>query len=515
MVSQQICPACATPNSTYAPKCRNCSAPLNPRPLPGDPLPWGARAAEPTAPAQAPNDGGSAAPAEYEMAPRADGFASPAGAAHHAWPAHRLAASAADEHPASGLWTDPPREETQSPSSNGHPSPTPAAPSDTVDDAPAVYESPAPAALPGSPDAEVTEPSPDAEGPERAGAFSFHLDGIAGDPTGNGHAPGAAPAAPLPATEPPAPTSTFASIFATPAPSPERTSADEDGGTAGGAASWPSPSPSEPAPGDPASPAPPMRRGGRGWGVRESRTPAPAWAPVSAGPSDGDAGPRSGPGYSAGSPFFASAAMAASAASSGTLAWGASSRARSRSSAVKGLFAVLLLVVLIFAGGFWYFTYGPGAPKAHTVSAPATLGGLHENSSGTVGQLTSAFQARFAGEAHVKSAVFSFYGGDQSGNGYLLGLFAFDGTVRGTDLASFVNGFDSGASTSTFDLSTASTTVRGGVTYHCGAVGLSSLSGTLCVWSDVNVIGSVIGLPGESAGATLGAAEEARSTAEH
>ena len=36
VVSQQICPSCATANSTFASVCRSCSAPLEPRSLPSD-----------------------------------------------------------------------------------------------------------------------------------------------------------------------------------------------------------------------------------------------------------------------------------------------------------------------------------------------------------------------------------------------------------------------------------------------------------------------------------------------
>ncbi len=537
MVSQQICPACATPNSTYASKCRNCATPLNPRPLPGDPTSlWTAQPGQPAAPSQRLDDGDPAASAEYEAAPRVTGSASPAGAGHDPWPAESLTPSRVEEGHTSGLWSSLARQDAHPPSANGHPWPSPPTASDKSEAAPAVYEAPppSPAAAPdagspaswrsaaqpaeeetepsllASPEAAATEPGPQEDGPGQSRSLSFHLDGGAGAALGNGHLPPSAPTEPARGTEPPALTSTDA----TPAPSPAPGVVEEDGAGPADTTSGTSPIPS-PTPPVEQETAPPAetRKGGRGWGIREAHLPTPARAPNSSATPNAEAGPiPSSAAYSAGTPFFGPPPMA-SAAPPGTFPW-AASPARARSSAVKGLFAVLVLVLLLFAGGFWYFAYGPGAPKLHTVSAPATLGGLQENNSGAIGQVTSAFQAKFAGEAHVSSAVYSFYGDGQSVNGYLLGLFAFDGTVHGADLANLMNGFDTGASSS-FDLSAASATAQGGVIYRCGPVGFSSLTGSLCVWSDVNVIGVTIGLPGESGGATLSAAEEARSTAEH
>jgi hypothetical protein len=527
LVSQQICPACATPNSTYAPKCRNCGTPLNPRPLPGEPVvtPWGGRAAEPAAPSQALHDGEADAAHEYEMAPRVAGSGAQAAAAHDPWPAERLTPSRAAEGHTGGLWTSLPHEVAQTPSSNGHPSPalTPSG------EAPAEYEAPPPAeaALPdaaspasggnaGPPDEEKGEPpvasaekdesrpSPGGDGPGQPGPFSFHLEDGGGAALGNGRLAASAPAQALPGAE--TPTSNFAATFAGRALSPqpavvEDAEAAMDDALTGG-------HPSEASPEMRTAPSAGMRNGGRGWGIRESRTAAPAWAPSSPPPDD-DGGPRpSGSSYSAGTPFFGVPPIAAAAGS-----WGGSTRARRRSGPVRGLFAVLILVVLIFAAGFWYFAYGPGAP--HTVSAPATLGGLSVNNSPANAELTSAFQSRFAGEAHVRTSVFSFYGNGQSANGYVLGLFALNGTVRPADLNNFVSVFNSNAGSSSFDLAAASPTAQEGVTYRCGPVALSSFAATVCVWSDVNVIGWVAGLPGESGAATLSAAEQARSTGEH
>jgi hypothetical protein len=528
VVSQQICPACATPNSTYANKCRNCSTALTPRPLPGDPVfPWNGGNGEPAGHSPAAKDAEADSLTEYETVPHAAGTSSETQVARHRWPAQRMTPSQAGDGHGAALWAGLPPAEAGVPGSNGsHPEPSGSASSATPPLASAGSSVPpaaaAPDAAPPAPLAadrpaswEAPPADPEVDNPAQPGSFSFHLDGGTGAEAGNGqHRSPSSPEAP-PVTDRPAPTSALAAVFASPGAAPAAVATADDGPVASAAVGDP---PTAPAGSSPvARPGAPFGEpsGGRGWGVRESRTPPPAWAPVAPPPNNGETGsPAAAPGYSAGPPFLAAVPPMAAAGAPGSLPWAGAVPARPRSNAVKGLFALLVAVVLLFAGGFWYFADGPGAAKAHTVSAPTTLAGLSINTGGAVGQVTSAFQAKFAGEPGVKNAVYAYYGDGQSTTGYLLGLFAIDRTVNGADLTQFVNGFNSGGSSS-FDLSSATSTVQGGVTYRCGPVGLSAFTGTLCVWEDGNVLGWIVGLPGESGGATLGAAEEARSTGEH
>ena len=107
MVSQQICPSCATANSTFASVCRSCSTALEPRSLPSDTSGgfaiYGAdgQAAVQAAPASAPT-------ADYAPAPP-----STAGGNGH-WPAEKLTPSSLQKWASDG-WTGLPRAQVPRP----------------------------------------------------------------------------------------------------------------------------------------------------------------------------------------------------------------------------------------------------------------------------------------------------------------------------------------------------------------------------------------------------------------
>ncbi len=79
VVSEQICPSCATPNSSFAPSCRSCGASLSPRPLPA-----------------------------YESAPRSLGLGRGVGGAE-GWPAPKLTPSGLAAQYSSDRWAGVPR----------------------------------------------------------------------------------------------------------------------------------------------------------------------------------------------------------------------------------------------------------------------------------------------------------------------------------------------------------------------------------------------------------------------
>ena len=159
MVSQQICPSCATANSTFASVCRSCSTALEPRSLPSDTSGgfaiYGAdgQAAVQAAPA-------SASTAGYAPAPP-----SAAGGNGH-WPAEKLTPSSLQKWASDG-WTGLPRAQVPRPvrpASHSWAAPPP--PGD--DDGPVAAVPPPPPAAP--------PPAP----PAPRGPLAFHLDVGAG-----------------------------------------------------------------------------------------------------------------------------------------------------------------------------------------------------------------------------------------------------------------------------------------------------------------------------------------------
>jgi len=241
-VSQQVCPSCATANSTYASVCRSCSAPLTPRPPSSDASSGFAVYG---------NDGGGAAPAPASPPPPVslDFQAGPRSAPGEegGWPAERLSLSSHQVWASNG-WTGVPRVQPHTP--RAHVPPVwgpPPAPGPTRSDG----RSAAPARItPALPPA-VPPPAPRA-------AMAFHLDG------GAGPALAAAPRMSAPTSSPAPPVAATAALAST-----------------------------VPAPTD---------AGGCGWGIREQRpsmypagTPIPAAAGSTGRPSAG--GPSAGGAY--------------------------------------------------------------------------------------------------------------------------------------------------------------------------------------------------------------------------
>ena len=107
MVSQQICPACATANSTFASVCRSCSSPLAPRAsAPG--------AIGLFAPAEGNGQAADGTPAAtFEATPRTKLPGEESG-----WPASRLSASSLQVWASDG-WTGVPRSPTAAPDRRG------------------------------------------------------------------------------------------------------------------------------------------------------------------------------------------------------------------------------------------------------------------------------------------------------------------------------------------------------------------------------------------------------------
>ncbi len=255
-MSQQICPSCATANSTFATVCRSCSVPLEPRVLPiatsdgfkvfggngHTPAPapadgfrvFGGNGHTP-APAPADGfrvfsgDGQTPAPTAAVPPPPPAYEAGPRGAAgeESGWPAHQLTPSRFQTWGGGG-WTGLPR--SQAPKPGG-------------DDPPAWGPPPAP---PRRDSLMSAGPAlaPAAAAPAPRAPLAFHLD------VGAGSALAPAPGA-----------------LGSPAASP-----------AGGAPRMPGEADD--------------RGGGRGWGVREQRpAPASAWVPGSVAYGAGGATP--------------------------------------------------------------------------------------------------------------------------------------------------------------------------------------------------------------------------------
>ena len=223
--------------------------------------------------------------------------------------------------------------------------------------------------------------------------------------------------------------------------------------------------------------------------------------PVPAGALAG-AYPGAVPGGAAGYPGFGLPSA------SGAAPWGAAARRGSRILPV--LLMLLLMVMLAFAGGLWFFTYGPGAaPKLHTVRAPTTLDGLTRDTGSAAGTLTSQIEARYAQDTNDAGAAVAFYGSDTGTRYFFLDLQA---GKRGLTLSDLTTDIARGEPT--FDFSSARTTIEDGVTFYCGPDTVVT-GAFLCAWIDGNVQGMVLGGPAAGAASTLAAAERARNTAEH
>jgi hypothetical protein len=189
-----------------------------------------------------------------------------------------------------------------------------------------------------------------------------------------------------------------------------------------------------------------------------------------------------------------------------------------RSRAVLRALVLLVFVALVGAGAFLYLssesTQGLGS-GTHTLSTPATLGGLPQSTNSSMTALSSQVESQMAGSSGITGSVFTVYVSATSGGpDYLLGMASDGQAVTSSNLSQFVAGFNS-TSGVTFNLTAASVSSDNGVSFHCAPVTLSGAADTLCVWGDGNVIGMVIGSPGAGSAATLTAAEEARTTAEH
>ncbi len=253
----------------------------------------------------------------------------------------------------------------------------------------------------------------------------------------------------------------------------------------------------------------PPNAGGLGWGVREQR-PAlyPTWtpAPVASGPTGG---PSAGGAY-AGVGLYPGYAYPGQP--------GAIAPHVGRSRAAFRALVLLVFVALVGAGAFLYLSsesaQGLGS-GTHTLSTPATLGGLPQTTTSAMTALSSQVKSQMAAEPGITGSVFTVYtSATPGGPGYILGIASDDQAVTSSDLSRFAAGFNSTAGV-TFNLTTASVSSDNGVSFHCAPVTLSGAADTLCVWGDGNVIGMVIGSSGAGSAATVVAAEEARTTAEH
>ncbi len=171
---------------------------------------------------------------------------------------------------------------------------------------------------------------------------------------------------------------------------------------------------------------------------------------------------------------------------------------------------LLVVVMLAFAGGLWFFTYGPGAaPTLHTVSAPTTLDGMTRDTSSAAATLTSQIEARYAQDSNDAGSAVAFYGSDTGTRFFFLDLQAGKHGLTLSDLTT-----DIARGEPTFDFSSASTTIEDGVTFYCGPDTVVS-GAVLCAWIDGNVQGILLGGSAAGTASTLAAAERARITAEH
>jgi len=246
--------------------------------------------------------------------------------------------------------------------------------------------------------------------------------------------------------------------------------------------------------------------GGRGWGVREQR-PAlyPTWLPAPVAP-----GPTGGP--SAGG-AYAGVGLYPGYGYPGQPSATAPRVGRSRA-AFRALI-LLVFVALVGAGAFLYLssesTQGLGS-GTHTVSAPATLGGLTQDTNSQLTAVLSEYQSTFDNTPGINQTAMGVYGFDAAGSpGYFLIMMNMDQTVTATGLDNYIDGIDRGAGSS-FNLSAATITAANGVDYHCTPLTLSGGTGAVCMWVDGNVIGVVAGTGSDAQ--TLALAEDARSSGE-
>jgi hypothetical protein len=477
VVSEQICPSCATPNSTFASTCRRCGRSLNPRALP------------------------DATTATYEAAPRVQ---APASAAD-GWPVEKLTPSRAESYSADP-WAGMPRLRAAADGPGAQDPglwPRPPVPVGAPMDAPstsAAAGAPAAGLAAAASDSRTLtaagEPAAAAPSQPSRPGLSFHLDVAAGSAIAAGQMR-SQPAEPAGETADPAPPAAIATLPA----APPHTVPDPLVGE------QPRPAAAlEP----PTVAADGSLEGGPGWGIREGRAvPAAVWPAPMLGAASEPGLPGSPASWSAPAPPPGIVPPALS----GAAPWGAP--ASRRPTAAVGL-AVLIAVILAFAGGFWYFTSGPGAaPKLHTISAPPTLGGQPEVTGGALADVASRLQAGMRSSPGLTDAVLVYYGSAASGQlSYMLGMATAATPITSAETSQFVSGFDA-ATSSGFSLSTAQQTQAGGIDYYCSAIAVATTPASLCVWTDGNVLGSVLGFSGVDLSQTLAAAEEAHGTAEH
>lgn len=365
------------------------------------------------------------------------------------WPADRLSPSRFEPSPPAG-WTGLPPASAAAPERAAAPWGPPSAPPPQRSDG----HQPAGMVLAGAPP--VSAPTPRA-------ALAFHLD------VGAGAALVAAPSLPGPPPSPPPPL------------------------PAGGAA----PS-SAGAPG-----VTPDQSGGRGWGIRQRRHPSP----VATIPAEASADTASRFAVARRRPVPAAVALPPA-------PWEEAASPRRRHAGLH-LFVVLLLAALVAVGVLLYlsggFNQGLGS-GTHTLSAPATLDGLAQDSSAPLQSTGQALQGEIEGadsSAHVlRQLLTAFYGSAPS-----------DGTATTPEYFLFLSAFQSPLTTADlnqFETLVSAGTVESedGVGFHCGAPTGGPMS-SLCFWIDGNVLGVVEGTAGVGPAATLAAAEEARASAEH
>jgi hypothetical protein len=191
-----------------------------------------------------------------------------------------------------------------------------------------------------------------------------------------------------------------------------------------------------------------------------------------------------------------------------------------RSRAAFRALVLLVFVALVGAGAFLYLSsesaQGLGS-GAHTVSAPAAVGGYAENTNPgmqALGQVLgagveSSSTSRVPG---LQQAVVAFYGStDGTGSGTSPGYMLV--TASYNHALSYANLTTLGSGLSGFDFSTASVQSQDGVDFHCGTFS-SSLLSSVCMWVDGNVFGVVLGAPTLGQANTLVAAEGARTSVE-
>jgi hypothetical protein len=189
-----------------------------------------------------------------------------------------------------------------------------------------------------------------------------------------------------------------------------------------------------------------------------------------------------------------------------------------RSRAAFRALVLLVFVALVGAGAFLYLSsessQGLGS-GTHTVSAPATLGGLPQVTSSSTTAIGSEMKSEMDGASGVTGSAYAMYGSATfAGSAYELAMGSADHPVAASRLTQSVVGFNTGVMS--FDFATATVSSANGVDFHCGPLMVYSVAmGTICIWVDGNVMGLVFGDPEAGSAATLAVAEGARTTAEH